>query len=48
MLRRFRDLPSDSITDDIRGTNVYGTDNEKLGTIEDIVYDTDREDGGYA
>ncbi len=48
MLRRFRDLPSDSITDDIRGTNVYGADNEKLGTIEDIVYDTDREDGGYA
>jgi len=48
MLRRFRDLPSDSITDDIRGTNVYGADNDKLGTIEDIVYDTDREDGGYA
>lgn len=48
MLRRFRDLPSDSITDDIRGTNIYGTNDEKLGTIEDIVYDTDREDGGYA
>jgi hypothetical protein len=48
MLRRFRDLPSDSITDDIRGSNVYGNNNEKLGTIEDIIYDTDREDGGYA
>jgi hypothetical protein len=48
MLRRFRDLPSDSITDDIRGTNVYGAEGEKLGSIDDIVYDTNREDGGYA
>jgi hypothetical protein len=48
MLRRFRDLPSDSITDDIRGANVYDHKNEKLGTIDDIVYDTDRTDGGYA
>ena len=48
MLRRFRDLSSDSITDDIRGANVYDHNNEKLGTIDDIVYDTDRSDGGYA
>jgi len=48
MLRRFRDLPSDSITDDIRGSAVYGNNDEKLGKIEDIVYDTDSEDGGYA
>ncbi|HET9697940.1 MAG TPA: PRC-barrel domain-containing protein [Terriglobales bacterium] len=48
MLRRFRDLPSDSITDDIRGAAVYDHKNEKLGTIDDIVYDTERSDGGYA
>ncbi len=48
MLRRFRDIPADSITDDIRGAAVYGAHNEKLGTIDDIVYDTDQDDGGYA
>lgn len=27
--------------DDVRGTNVYGRDNEKLGTVEDVIFDHD-------
>src|SRR5690348_15265256 len=38
MLRRLSDLQSDYLTD-IRGTNVYGPDEEKLGTVHDALVD---------
>jgi PRC-barrel domain protein/ActD protein len=38
MLRRVSDLLSDYVTD-IRGTNVYGPDDEKLGTVHDALID---------
>src|SRR5690242_9174551 len=33
---RFEDLNTD---DDIRGANVYGRDDEKLGKIDDVIFD---------
>ena len=48
MLQRFRDLPDDAITKNIRGANVYGLDNDKIGTIDDVVFDDDSGDPGYA
>lgn len=48
MLRRFRELADQSFTDDIRGATVYGQNDEKLGTIDDIVFDTDESEAGFA
>src|SRR3569833_1399321 len=48
MFQRFRDLPNDSISSDIRGATVYGRDNDKLGTIDDIIFDPNSDDPGYA
>src|SRR4051794_4049603 len=48
MFQRFRDLPDDSITQNIRGANIYGLDDEKLGTIDDVIFDPDSNDPGYA
>jgi len=38
MLRKLRDL-DDTYLSDLRGTNVYGPDEEKLGTIDDALID---------
>jgi hypothetical protein len=48
MFQRFRDLPDDSISQGVRGATVYGRDNDKLGTIDDIIFDPNSEDPGYA
>ncbi len=33
---RFEDLGTE---DDIRGANIYGRDDEKLGKIDDVIFD---------
>ncbi len=38
MLRRVSDLEGDYL-DNLRGTNLYGIDNEKLGTVHDALVD---------
>ncbi len=48
MFQRFRDISDDAITQDIRGTTVYGINDDKLGTIDDIVFDPESNDSGYA
>jgi sporulation protein YlmC with PRC-barrel domain len=41
---RFEDLNSEQ---DIRGSNVYGRDNEKLGKIDDVIFDHSTGNIGY-
>jgi hypothetical protein len=38
-LRDFRFTNVDEVTDDIRGANVYGLDDKKLGKIDDVIFD---------
>lgn len=38
-LRDFRFTNVDEATDDIRGANVYGLDDKKLGKIDDVIFD---------
>jgi len=35
-------------TADIRGAAVYGVDGDKIGNVEDVIFDTDRSSGLYA
>jgi hypothetical protein len=48
MFQRFRDLPDDSITQDVRGATVYGLNDDKLGKVDDIIFDPDSNEAGYA
>jgi uncharacterized protein YrrD len=45
-LREFRF--SDRDADDIRGSSVYGTDDDKLGKIDDVIFDHSTGDIRYA
>jgi sporulation protein YlmC with PRC-barrel domain len=45
-LRNFRF--SDADADDIRGSSVYGTDDDKLGKIDDVIFDHSTGDIRYA
>ncbi len=38
-LRDYRFTDVDEATDDIRGAKVYGLDDEKLGKIDDVIFD---------
>jgi sporulation protein YlmC with PRC-barrel domain len=38
-LRDFRFSDTDAAKDDIRGSHVYGRDDEKLGKIDDVIFD---------
>ena len=38
-LRDYRFTNVDEATDDIRGAKVYGLDDEKLGKIDDVIFD---------
>jgi sporulation protein YlmC with PRC-barrel domain len=39
MLRDYRFSDTDTAKDDIRGSKVYGVDDEKLGKIDDVIFD---------
>jgi sporulation protein YlmC with PRC-barrel domain len=43
-----RDAPVAEASDDIRGAHVYGSDDEKLGKIDDVVFDHSTGDIRYA
>jgi sporulation protein YlmC with PRC-barrel domain len=43
-----RDAPIAEANDDIRGAHVYGSDDEKLGKIDDVVFDHSSGDISYA
>lgn len=38
-LRDYRFSDTDAVKDDIRGSNVYGLNDEKLGKIDDVIFD---------
>jgi len=38
-LRDFRFSDVDEATDDVRGAKVYGLNDEKLGKVDDIIFD---------
>lgn len=38
-LRDYRFQDTDKIRDDIRGSKVYGINDEKLGKIDDVIFD---------
>jgi hypothetical protein len=42
-----RDYKFSEDIDDIRGSNIYGNDNEKLGTIDDVIFDNSTGDVRY-
>jgi sporulation protein YlmC with PRC-barrel domain len=42
-----RDYSFESEVDDIRGSDVYGTNNEKLGKVKDVIFDRDSGDLQY-
>src|SRR3954463_7522796 len=48
MLKRLRDSEFSDRAEDIRGATLHGYNNEKIGTIDDIVYDTDTQTARYA
>ena len=38
-LREYRFSDTDAVKDDIRGSSVYGVDDDKLGKIDDVIFD---------
>lgn len=48
MLKRLRDTEFADRASDIRGSAVYGANNEKIGTIEDVIFDSESEVPPYA
>jgi sporulation protein YlmC with PRC-barrel domain len=42
-----KDYSFESAVDDIRGSDVYGTNNEKLGKVKDVIFDRDSGDLQY-
>src|SRR3954454_7628817 len=48
MFKRLRDSEFSDRADDIRGTTLYGSDNDNIGTIEDVLYDPDSNSARYA
>lgn len=48
MFRRLRESAIGDQTEDIRGATVYGSDNEKVGAIDDVIYDPDTSTARYA
>ena len=42
-----RDYSFESDVDDIRGSEIYGADDQPLGTISDVIFDTDSGDLQY-
>src|SRR5512146_1092145 len=47
MLKRLRDTEFADRASDIRGANLYGSDNDKVGTIEDVLVDPDTSTATY-
>lgn len=47
MLKRLRDTEFADRASDIRGANLYGSDNDKVGTIEDVLFDPDTSTATY-
>src|SRR5260370_38514879 len=39
LVRNYRFSDSSEAAEDIRGTNLYGVNDEKLGKIEDVIFD---------
>src|SRR4051812_5225196 len=48
MFKRLRDSEFSDRAEDIRGTTLYGSDNDKIGTIEDVLYEPDTNSARYA
>src|SRR4051812_26450465 len=48
MFKRLRDSEFSDRAEDIRGTTLYGSDDDKIGTIEDVLYDPDSNSARYA
>jgi hypothetical protein len=48
MLKRLRDTEFADQTSEIRGAGLYGAGNEKIGTIEDLIFDSDTSSATYA
>jgi len=47
MYTKLRDYRFDKDIDDIRGSSVYGPDDEKLGKVDDVVFDSNTGDIRY-
>ncbi len=48
MLKRLRDADLQDRSLDIRGAKVYGADGEKIGTVDDVIVDTNASGNPYA
>jgi hypothetical protein len=48
MFKRLRDSEFSDRDEDFRGTTLYGSDNAKIGTIEDVLYDPATSSARYA
>ena len=46
MYGTLRDYRFNKDIDDIRGSAVYGPDDEKLGKIDDVIFDSDMDRSG--
>jgi hypothetical protein len=48
MFKRLRDSEFSEHADDLRGATLYGFNDEKIGTIDDVIYDSDTYRARYA